>query len=213
MTVSSGYDAVGLLKMVKDVAHDQTEAKQTVMGFVESTAELFTYHQGENVSDDDYSIMFNASVESIKAHGGQPWHHPRLADMHTKRIAVEMTKADGLTATTVSTTRGTEILKIARKKGAEIANNEFLACQFILGADNKRYKRLKTELGNRFVFGNDDYPKDITQALALLKNFKHEGGVKSSNNSNSKDESPGVAFVQPGGAAVARDYTRDKSKD
>ena len=46
-TVSSGYDTVGLLKMVKDVAHDQTEAKQTVMGFVESTAELFTYHQGE----------------------------------------------------------------------------------------------------------------------------------------------------------------------
>jgi hypothetical protein len=38
-TVSSGYDAVGLLRMVKNVAHDQTEAKQTVMGFVESTAE------------------------------------------------------------------------------------------------------------------------------------------------------------------------------
>ena len=92
-TVSSGYDAVGLLKMVEDVAHDQTEAKQTVMGFVESTAELFTYHQGEKVSDDDYSIMFNASVESIKAHGGKPWHHPGLAKMHTKRIAVEMTRA------------------------------------------------------------------------------------------------------------------------
>ena len=45
--MSSGYDAVRLLKMVKDVAHDQTEAKQTVMGFVESNAELFTYHQEE----------------------------------------------------------------------------------------------------------------------------------------------------------------------
>ena len=175
-TVSLGYDAVGLLKMVKDVAHDQTEAKQTVMGFVESTAELFTYHQGEKVSDDDYSIMFNASVESIKAHGGKPWHHPGLAEMHTKRIAVEMTRAEGFTAATVLTVRGGEILKIARKKGAETADNEFLACQFILGADNKRYKRLKTELGNRFVFGNDDYPKDITQALALLKNYKYEGG-------------------------------------
>ena len=29
--VSSGYDTIGLLKMVKDVVHDQTEAKQTVM--------------------------------------------------------------------------------------------------------------------------------------------------------------------------------------
>ena len=41
--VSSEYNAIGLLKMMKDVAHDQTEAKQTVMRFVESTAELFTY--------------------------------------------------------------------------------------------------------------------------------------------------------------------------
>ena len=32
--VSNGYDAIGLLKMVHGVAHDQTEAKQTVMGFV-----------------------------------------------------------------------------------------------------------------------------------------------------------------------------------
>ena len=39
---SDGYDAIGLLKMVCGVAHDQAEAKQTVMGFVESTAELFT---------------------------------------------------------------------------------------------------------------------------------------------------------------------------
>ena len=71
-TVSTGYDAIGLLEMGKDVAHDQTEAKQTVMGFVESTAELFTYYRGEKVSGDDYSIMSNASVESIKAHSGKP---------------------------------------------------------------------------------------------------------------------------------------------
>ena len=95
--MSSGYDAVGLLKMEKDITHDQTEAKKTVMEFLESTAELFTYHQGEKVSDDDYSIMFNASVESIKANVGKPWHHPSLAKMHTKRIAVEMTRAEEFT--------------------------------------------------------------------------------------------------------------------
>ena len=83
------------------------------------------------MSNDDYSIMFNASVESIKAHGGKPWHHPGLAKMHTKKIAVEMTRAEGFTATTVSTARGGEILKIARRKEAETADNEFLARQFI----------------------------------------------------------------------------------
>ena len=50
------------------------------------------------MSDGDYNIMFNALVESIKAHSGKPWHHPSLAEMNTKRIAVEMTRAEGFTA-------------------------------------------------------------------------------------------------------------------
>ena len=74
-------------------------------------------------------------------------------------------------------------------------------CQFILGIDNKRYGKIKSALENCFVFGNDNYPKDTTQALALLKNYKSESGKnsKSNNNSNSKDGNPGVAFVQLGG--------------
>ena len=67
-TVRAGYDAIGMLKMVKkDVAHNQTEEKQTVMGFVESTAELFTYYQGENMINGNYSIMFKAPVKYIRS--------------------------------------------------------------------------------------------------------------------------------------------------
>ena len=103
---------------------------------------------------------------------------------------------------------------MARKPGAKAADNEFLACQFILGADSKRYKRLKTGLGNRFVFGNDDYPNDVTQALAILENYKYEGGGGNSNNNNiNKDKSPRVVFEQTGHADVACDYTSDKPKD
>ena len=69
---SKAHDVIVLLTKVRNVTHDQMEAKQTVMGFVESTADLFTYHQEEETSDDDYSIMLNATVESIKAHVGQP---------------------------------------------------------------------------------------------------------------------------------------------
>ena len=43
--------------------HDQRGVKQTVIGFAESTAELFPYHQDEKLSDVNYSIMFNATVE------------------------------------------------------------------------------------------------------------------------------------------------------
>ena len=80
--VSKAHNAVGLLKVVRDVAHDQTDMKQTVMGFVESTTKLFTYHQDENLSNNNYSIKFNTTIESIGAHGGQPWHHSGPASLH-----------------------------------------------------------------------------------------------------------------------------------
>ena len=211
-TVSSGYDAIGLLKMLRDVAHDQTESKQTVMRFVESIAELFTYHQGEKETDDEYGIMFNAYVESIKAHGGNPWHHPGLAKQHQQRIGLKIIRGEP-DPNNVPVPRQNEIRKESKEKGDKAADEEFLACQFLLGADNNRYKQLKVELGNRFVFGNDDYPKDTTQALALLKNYKGQKKATNSNNNNNNnsnnnaDDKQGVAFVQPGAAA------RDKSKD
>ena len=65
-----------------------------MMGFSESTVKLFAYNQEENTSDDDYITMFNAIVESIKAHGRQPWHDPGLADLHMKRIGKEMVRRE-----------------------------------------------------------------------------------------------------------------------
>ena len=111
-TVREAHDAIDLLKMVRNVTHEQTEAKQTVMGFLGSTAELSTYHQEEKTSDVNYSIMFNATVESIKAHGGQPWHHPGLADLHKKWIGKEMARREP-DPENISPTHRTEIAKVA----------------------------------------------------------------------------------------------------
>ena len=145
------------------------------MGFVESIAELFTYHQSEKESNNEYSIMFNAMVESIKANGGQPWRHPKLADLHIKQIGKELAKKEPNPGN-ISSDRQDKIAEAAIEQGNKATDSEFLACQLILGADNKRYNEIKSVLANRFVFGNDDYPKDTTQALALLKNYKSEGG-------------------------------------
>ena len=53
---------------------------------------------------------------------------------------------------------------------------------FILGADNRRSKEVKKSLSNAFTFGSDDYPKNVTSALALLKNFKTSDQKKKNNN-------------------------------
>ena len=45
-------------------------------------------------------------------------------------------------------------------------------CLFIRMADRKRYWELNLKLSNTFVFGGDDYLKNLTEALTLLNNFK-----------------------------------------
>ena len=63
--VHDDQDAIKLLKMVRNVALDQTETKQTVMSYVESSYELFTFHQDKHDTLDKYSIMFNRNPAMV----------------------------------------------------------------------------------------------------------------------------------------------------
>ena len=153
--MSNEQDAISLIKMVRDVAHNQSEKKQTVIGLVISTVVLFTLHQNEQMSNDDYSILFNATVELVKAHGRQPWHHPGLNFQYTKRIGYKMMRKEP-DPYGVSSSRKTEIINMARKVGNKEAEHLILACLFTLAVNVNRNKKLKLKLSNRFVFGNDD---------------------------------------------------------
>ena len=102
---------------------DKTETKQTVMSYVESFLELFLYHQGKKDTLDYYSIMFKANVDTVKAHVGQPWHHPKLAKGLGDEHWASMMKKEG----SVTSGRLAEIIKIADKKGQDDADDEMLA--------------------------------------------------------------------------------------
>ena len=75
-----------------------------------------------------------------------------------------------------------------------------LSCQFILGADNWRFKEIKKALANAFTLGSDDYPKTMSAALALLKNYKPTDKSSSNNNNNHGDVNE-VAFVAAGSSS------------
>ena len=102
-----------------------------------------------------------------------------------------------------------EITKIADKKGEEEANDEMLSCQFILGADNGRFKEAKKALANAFTLGSDDYPKIMTAALALLKNYKPMDKNNNINNNSNHGKVNQVAFVAAGASSSTR---QDSSK-
>ena len=77
-----------------------------------------------------------------------------------------------LVETQMSADREVEVAKELEVEARRIADDEFLECLFISMTDSKQYWELKLKLSNTFVFGGDDYPKNLIEALALLKNFK-----------------------------------------
>ena len=79
--------------------------------------------------------MLNTTVELIKTHDRRPWHHPGLVDLHRKRIGKEMVRKEP-DPENIPAARRTKIAKAATERGNKATGNEFLACQFILGADN-----------------------------------------------------------------------------
>ena len=64
-------------------------------------------------------------MELIEAHGGRPWHHTGLADLHRKRIGKEMVRKEPDPENIPPTCR-TEIAKAATERGNKAADNEFL---------------------------------------------------------------------------------------
>ena len=59
-SVRASEDTMGLLAMIRNVSHDKTGTKQTVMLFIKLTIEFFTFCQQVSMSNDMYAIMFKA---------------------------------------------------------------------------------------------------------------------------------------------------------
>ena len=51
------------------------------------------------------------------------------------------------------------------------SSEEFLACLFILLADNGRYKGIKIEPANNFTMGQSNYPETVVAAKRLLTDY------------------------------------------
>ena len=52
-----------------------------------------------------------------------------------------------------------------------VRSEEFLACLFILLAENGRYKGLKIDLVNDFTMGQSNYPKTVVADEKLLTDY------------------------------------------
>jgi hypothetical protein len=58
------------------------------------------------------------------------------------------------------------------------SRDKFITCVFLAGVDTKKYGRLKTELNNAYVAGQNNYLKTVESAVIMLSHYmKHDKGV------------------------------------
>jgi hypothetical protein len=57
------------------------------------------------------------------------------------------------------------------------SRDKFITCVFLAGVDTKKYGRLKTELNNAYVAGQNKYPKMVESAVTMLSHYMNNKGV------------------------------------
>jgi hypothetical protein len=57
------------------------------------------------------------------------------------------------------------------------SRDKFIACIFLAGVDTKKYGRLKTELKNAYVAGQNNYSKTVESAVTMLSYYRNDKGV------------------------------------
>ena len=185
-------DVVALLLMIRDITHNKKERKESVMTTVESDVELFTIVQEQGQDLDDYYKVFKAQVDTIDAHGGNAGYHPVVYMLHLAAlIKIKKITNDAYQAMTRELQKPLEAEAMKSSKGA------YLACLFLLMADEDRYGRVKVALDDNYLLEKQEYPQDLLAAKRLLADFKG-AGPNTKRKAPGSEEGQGVAFVERG---------------
>ena len=143
--VQANLNVVGLLEMIRDIAHNHNGSKPGLMAIIECDLELSLRFQGKTKSCDDFMAMFKARVDTINAHKGHAGDHPGHLTDTFDHIILEK----GLKKSAVLNLPSDE-QKPFRKAIQDMVCEEYLAVLFIKQANRIWYGKLKTTLANGY---------------------------------------------------------------
>ena len=140
------------------------------MATVEADFDLYLCAQGRKMTDEYYKI-FTSTVDTINANGGNAGLHPSVFKKYFEPLKERGVKETGMELVKLSEAELKKINEEATTNAKEAAQGEYLACLFLLLADDERYGPLKTQLDNNFLMGKQEYPSDVLAAKRLMTDF------------------------------------------
>ena len=115
--------------------------------------------------------MFTSIVDTNNANGGQAGLHPSEYQRHLEIIIAKDLVKSNTDVTSLDDAAKNALKKKHEKPARESLAGEYLACLFLLLADDNRFGPLKTQLDNNFMMGKQEYPRDVLSAKRLMTNF------------------------------------------
>ena len=188
-TRDAASDCGWLLKEIKGVMMRFEGQRKLTHSLDEATTKLYSYRQGPDMTCQTYREEFTTMVDTIEHYGGVFSPHSYL-----------FTVAPGETD--------------AQKR--KYVRDQWLATMFLRRADKRRFGGLIDDLENQYSRGNDQYPKDLTDAYHLLNSYvstvangrqnttsqPHTAAPKST---ASPDDSTGLTFAQTNSVVAGND--------
>ena len=126
------------------------------------------------MSDPRYLDIYNDAVKALKSHQIMI----NVADIIVKQMHGDVSQ------------KSSDEIKQLREQ----AQNSFLAYGYIRGMDKDHYGKIKEDLHNDFVKGQNNYPNNITEAYEMQTIFwTHSKNRNTNKNSNSNNKT-GISF-------------------
>ena len=157
---------IELLLAVKQHSLNYQEYRYDMSIMSDSFRNLLTTKQKEGENLAAYTKRFKTASEILESHFGGPLINMAAVKRHP-------TYNDQLTQD--------EINKIG-----VIVHQQFLSYLLLEQADQKKYGSLMTVLSTQHSLGNDQYPRNLSQATNVLSNHRHDVGKGKPNNNNNK---------------------------
>jgi hypothetical protein len=146
-------DCVWLLTKIKAIMLQFEDQTILFISLSDANLSFASFYQSTEITLTAYKAEYESRIDVVEHYGGSICEYPNLILL----VDVSIIGDD------------------ERKQAAKL---KFLAINFIIRSDKRRYVILIADLANQYTRGNNQYPKDITEAYSMLVNYKTPFPIK-----------------------------------
>jgi hypothetical protein len=150
------FKVVPLIKAIKGLTYQFEGQRYHSQALDNATSRFYKFYQSRDMSNAIFLESFQTLTSVVDDFGGQIGVDPSGANN-------ELT-AEGIDPDSASDEH--------KKDATTKAKNRYLAMAMLSATDFTRYSRLLEDLNNDYTKGNDNYPRNITEAYNLIINYR-----------------------------------------